>query len=82
MAWERVRAIAAAVERLPRKCRRVFLLCRCRDLGYQDIARLQGISVRTVEAHIRHARDLFRTWLPEEYWLEAWREHPRSCSPK
>lgn len=82
MAGERVHATAAAVKRLPRKCRRIFLLYRYDELSYQDIARHLGISVRTVEAHIRHARDLLRVWLPEEYWLEAWREHAHRCSQK
>jgi RNA polymerase sigma-70 factor (ECF subfamily) len=45
----------AAIERLPPKCRNVFLLSRVVGMTYPQIARRCGISVKMVEKHISHA---------------------------
>jgi RNA polymerase sigma-70 factor (ECF subfamily) len=44
-----------AIAQLPEKCREVFLLYRARELTMKEIARLLGISVRTVENHLAYA---------------------------
>jgi RNA polymerase sigma factor (sigma-70 family) len=44
-----------AIESLPPRCREVFLLHRRGELSYPQIARHCGISVKTVEKHIRTA---------------------------
>jgi RNA polymerase sigma factor (sigma-70 family) len=44
-----------AMQRLPPKCRQVFLLSRAHDMTYPQIAQHCGISVKMVEKHISHA---------------------------
>lgn len=44
-----------AIENLPVKCRRVFLLSRVHHMTYPQIAAHCGISVKMVEKHIGHA---------------------------
>lgn len=44
-----------AIERLPPKCQRVFLLSRVNHMTYPQIAAHCGISVKMVEKHIGHA---------------------------
>jgi RNA polymerase sigma-70 factor (ECF subfamily) len=44
-----------AIQRLPPKCRQVFLLSRAHDMTYPQIAQHCGISVKMVEKHISHA---------------------------
>lgn len=43
------------IERLPPKCRQVFLLSRIQCMTYPEIASHCGISVKMVEKHISHA---------------------------
>jgi RNA polymerase sigma-70 factor (ECF subfamily) len=45
----------AVIQRLPPKCRQVFLLSRVRLMTYGQIARHCGISKKMVEKHISHA---------------------------
>ncbi len=44
-----------AVNKLPPKCAEVFRLCYYRDMSHKEIAEEMGISLRTVETHIRRA---------------------------
>ena len=44
-----------AIEQLPPKCQRVFLLSRVNNLTYPQIAEHCGISVKMVEKHISRA---------------------------
>ncbi len=57
--------IDQSIERLPDRCREVFLLSRKQELSNQEIAIRLGISVRTVETHIHHALRLLRQNLTE-----------------
>ena len=41
--------IQCAINKLPVKCREIFILCRFNGLHYNEIAIKQGISVKTVE---------------------------------
>ena len=43
------------IEKLPRKCQEVFLLCKVKGLKYKEVAELLNISERTVENHISNA---------------------------
>jgi RNA polymerase sigma-70 factor (ECF subfamily) len=45
----------AAIERLPPKCRQVFLLSRAQRMTNRQIAAHCGISMKMVEKHISHA---------------------------
>jgi RNA polymerase sigma-70 factor (ECF subfamily) len=53
---------AAALDRLPPKQREVFVLSRQLGLSYPEIAERQGVSVKTVEAHIMQALKTMRNY--------------------
>jgi RNA polymerase sigma-70 factor (ECF subfamily) len=50
-----VDAAAKAIERLPARCREIFLLSREHNQSYADIARTLEISVKTVETQMGRA---------------------------
>ena len=52
----------AALNRLPPKQREVFVLSRQQGLSYPEIAERQGVSVKTVEAHIMQALKTLRKY--------------------
>lgn len=54
-----------ALDNLPEKCRRVFLLSRMEELKYKEIALRLGLSVKTVEAHMGKALKTLRIELAE-----------------
>jgi RNA polymerase sigma-70 factor (ECF subfamily) len=54
----RVRMVA---DKMPDKCREVFLLSRFEHLSHKDIADRMGISVSTVKKHITKAMNIMRT---------------------
>ncbi len=55
----------AAIDRLPERCRLIFLLSRFDDMSYKEIADKLGISVKTVENQIVKALRLLRQALEE-----------------
>ncbi len=52
---QNVAAIKKAILRLPRNCRRAFVLSRSRNLSYREIADEMSISISMVEKHIMRA---------------------------
>lgn len=44
--------ITVAVNELPEKCKEIFIVSREHNLSYKSIARLMGVSPKTVENHI------------------------------
>lgn len=52
---DRLECLAQAVEKLPPKCRMVFLLRKVEELSQAEIAEQLGISRSMVEKHLRHA---------------------------
>lgn len=52
--------VRKAFNRLPDKCRKVFLLKFTSELKYKEIAELTGISVNTVKYHIGEAFRIMR----------------------
>jgi RNA polymerase sigma-70 factor (ECF subfamily) len=54
-------ALARAVEALPERCRLVFTMSREQDLTYAEIARLLGISIKTVETQMGRALKALRS---------------------
>lgn len=52
---EAYRNVCSQIERLPPKCRQVFLLSRMHGMTYPQIAEHCNISVKMVEKHISHA---------------------------
>jgi RNA polymerase sigma-70 factor (ECF subfamily) len=48
------------IEKLPEKCKQIFMMSRYQGMKNQAIAMSLGISVRTVEAHIYNALKIFK----------------------
>lgn len=59
--------IENALRKLPDKCRKVFLMNRFEGIKPTEIARLEKISIRTVEGHIGKAIRLLRKELKPYY---------------
>ena len=57
--------LSAALEKLPENIRNVFELNRFEGKSYKEIAEQQGISVKTVEAHISKALKILRVELKD-----------------
>jgi RNA polymerase sigma-70 factor (ECF subfamily) len=57
--------IAIAIDRLPQKCREIFVLNRYENLKYQEIANRLDISVKTVETQMSKALQHMRNQLAE-----------------
>jgi RNA polymerase sigma-19 factor, ECF subfamily len=53
-------AVRAAVDRLPPRCREVFMLSRDGGLTYNEIAKSLGISIKTVETQMGRALKALR----------------------
>jgi RNA polymerase sigma-70 factor (ECF subfamily) len=56
-------ALACAIDRLPERCRRVFTMSREQGLSHAEIARILGLSHKTVESHIWRALVILRVSL-------------------
>ena len=56
-------AVRAAVDRLPPRCREVFMLSRDGGLTYGEIAKSLGISIKTVETQMGRALKSLREQL-------------------
>jgi RNA polymerase sigma-70 factor (ECF subfamily) len=56
-------AVYAAIERLPKKCRQIYLMKRYDNLKYTEIAEILGISVNTVKTQIKRALMLLQKQL-------------------
>jgi len=74
-------AVEQALRELPARCREVFELSRVHGLKYAEIARVLGISVKTVEAQmgkaLRQLRERLAPWLPN-----VTREATRRLGPR
>jgi len=57
---ELVRALDRAIADLPERCRQVFTMSREQGLSHAEIARILGLSVKTVESHIWRAMTTLR----------------------
>lgn len=60
---ELTKAVNAAIDRLPPRCREVFLLSRDSGLTYGEIATELGISIKTVETQMGRALKTLRLLL-------------------
>ncbi|MCW3091216.1 MAG: polymerase sigma-70 factor [Ferruginibacter sp.] len=58
--------LAEAFERLPPKCRAVFVMSRVGKLTYQQIADASGISIKTVENQMGKALGIMRVFIKEK----------------
>lgn len=57
------RLSSQALDALPPKCRKAFVLHRAEGLTYPEIAAEMDVSVKMVEKHISRALAIFRTFL-------------------
>jgi RNA polymerase sigma factor (sigma-70 family) len=62
-AKQSVRLYYEAVEALPKKCRRVFLLRKVNGMRHQDIADHLGITISAVEKHLRNGTKSCRAYI-------------------
>jgi RNA polymerase sigma-70 factor (ECF subfamily) len=60
-AGETAAIIAAALDRLPPKCKEVFLLVKLQGMTYKQAAETLGLSVSTIENQMGKAIKLMRT---------------------
>ncbi len=58
--------IQRCIDQLPPMCKKVFLMSRYENKSHKEIAELQDISIRTVEAHISKALSLLRIFIRNE----------------
>lgn len=52
--------VRSAADRLPEKCREVFIMSRYEQLSHQEIALKVGITVSTVKKHLYRAMEILR----------------------
>ncbi|MHB1095683.1 MAG: RNA polymerase sigma-70 factor [Gemmatimonadaceae bacterium] len=69
MATDLEKAIQAAVEGMPPRCREVFVLLRTQALTYAEVAVVLGIAPKTVEVHMGRALAILRARLGP--WLSG-----------
>lgn len=65
--YELIKKINIAVESLPPRCKNVFRLSRDKGLKYKEIARMQNISIKTVEVQMGKALKYLRSQLIHGY---------------
>lgn len=60
---EEIARINQVINRFPSRCRQVFVLAKIERLPYQEISRMLGISVKTIDNHIASALKKIRAVL-------------------
>lgn len=61
--------IHAAIDRLPERCRLVFVMSKIEEMSHKDIAAALDISPKTIENQMTRAYRLLRQWLAAVAWL-------------
>lgn len=61
--------VRAALQKMPKKCRKVFLLKCMSDMKYKEIAEVTGISVNTVKYHLTEAFRIMRKELGHLFYI-------------
>jgi RNA polymerase sigma-70 factor (ECF subfamily) len=83
---DRVEALYRAINRLPGRCREVFLAACLDDKSYREVAGELGISVNTVKSQVKHALKFLRENLEEGLFLAfliyLTKIHPSLSHPK
>lgn len=54
-----------SIEKLPEKCKLIFMMSRYQGMKNQEISDMLDVSIRTVEAQIYHALKILKTELKE-----------------
>lgn len=52
---EEIARINRVINQFPPRCRQVFVLAKIEKLPYKEIARMLGISVKTIDNHVASA---------------------------
>jgi RNA polymerase sigma-70 factor (ECF subfamily) len=65
--------LGAAIDRLPPRCREIFVLRKVNGLSQREVARHTGLSESTVEKHVGKAVQLLGQWLARGD--DGWPEH-------
>lgn len=66
---ERLKILKIEIEKLPERCREIFILNKYESLKYQQIAEKLNISINTVENQIGKAYKILRTKLISKNYL-------------
>jgi RNA polymerase sigma-70 factor (ECF subfamily) len=61
--------INQAIDRLPERCRLVFVMSRMEDMSHRQIAEDLNISTKTVENQMTRAYRFLRQWLAVLFWV-------------
>ena len=48
-------AVQKAINKLPEKCRQIFVMCKYDNLSYNEIAEIQNVSINTVKTQLKRA---------------------------
>ena len=52
---EKLKAINDAIERLPARCKKIFIMKKYDELSYKEIAEILNISINTVKTQMKRA---------------------------
>jgi RNA polymerase sigma factor (sigma-70 family) len=66
-AEQQVLRLMATVEKLPRKCRQVFVLSRFQGMSRTEVAQMLHMSIRTVDQHLTRALSICRKRLGSDW---------------
>lgn len=58
-----------AIDSLPERCKKIFLMSKLEDKSYSEIAEELGVSVKTVEAQVTKAYKRLRTKAKDIYYF-------------
>lgn len=61
-----------AIEQLTPQRRQVFQLCKGEGKSYEEVSRIMGISVATVNSHMTQALRFLKNYLPDHMELAVW----------
>jgi RNA polymerase sigma-70 factor (ECF subfamily) len=61
--------ISAALDKLPERCKQVFMLNRFEEMKYREVAEKLGISVKTVEVQMSKALKILREELKDYIYV-------------
>lgn len=63
---------SAALEKLPPKCKEIFLLCKRKGMKYKEVAEHLSISIKTVENQMGKALKILKKYLGDLSIILAW----------
>lgn len=76
LAQEGIRVLSQAIEDLPPKCRRVFVLHRIHNLSYKEIGEKLGLSPRAIEKHLERGMQRVKEQFEQAFAEERQGQEP------